>query len=171
MLCDQFPVDNYPDRSDNPVMGMGHGRDAPCSGGVPAPEAPPDRLQNPQCLRFSFGSLIGVRLPWTQEGRHEADSRRRSCGAAPSGASSRSSSASSWRRSPPTRSRQRRSRGSGISLWLRTPATLRPSCKACASSAIVRARTSPLRSALRRGSASGSLPSQPSWSSCRWTSS
>jgi hypothetical protein len=29
----------------------------------------------------------GVRLPWKDEGRHEADARRRSCGIAPLGAS------------------------------------------------------------------------------------
>ena len=51
------------------------------------------RLVLTQLPRFRFRQQLtpSVRLLWKEEGQHEADWRRSSCGAAPSGAASRSS--------------------------------------------------------------------------------
>ena len=43
-----------------------------------------------------------------------------------------------------------------------------PLSKGCAISAMWRDSTSPLRTAMRRGTSTGSPTSQPSWSACRW---
>ena len=51
-----------------------------------------DRFQRPLLRRSRFQQRLrrGVRLRWQEEGWHEADWRKRRCGAAPSDASSRS---------------------------------------------------------------------------------